>query len=124
MANIGTTQVYQINERLVVASDIVEAIGIYKEYYTSIDKYNMSPEIESVSLIKDNQVISTSAALMRNPFGYECEKVKGIIPKLNSTPKDSYEILINEKEKAVIKHNGIWMCNFNPLQPFDIKFPS
>ena len=64
MTNIGTTQVFQINGRLVVASDVVEAIGIYKEYYTSIDSYNMSPEIESVHLIKDGQTISSSAALI------------------------------------------------------------
>lgn len=65
MANIGTTQVYQINGRLVVASDVVEAIGIYKEYYNSIDPYNMPPEIESVSLIKDGQIVSSSSALIR-----------------------------------------------------------
>ena len=65
MTNIGTTQVYQINGRLVVASDIVEAIGIYKEHYASIDSYNMSPEIESVHLIKDGQTVSSSTALIR-----------------------------------------------------------
>lgn len=65
MANIVTTQVYRINGRLVVANDVVEAIGIYKEYYTSIDSYNMSPEIESVFLIKDGQTVPSSAALIR-----------------------------------------------------------
>ena len=66
MANIGTTKVYQINGRLVVARDVVEAIGIYKEYYTSIDSYNISPEIESVHLIKDGQIVSSSSeALIR-----------------------------------------------------------
>ena len=57
-------KVYQINGRLVVASDVVEAIGIYKEYYAS-NPYNMSPEIESVSLIKDRQTVPSSSALIR-----------------------------------------------------------
>lgn len=65
MANIGTTKVYQINGRLVVASDVVEAIYIYKEHYASANPYNMSPEIESVSLIKDGQTVSSSVALIR-----------------------------------------------------------
>jgi len=65
MANIGTTQVYQINGRLVVASDVVEAIKIYKEYYSSKDSFGMAPEIESVYLIKDGQTVSTSSALIR-----------------------------------------------------------
>ena len=65
MTNIGITQIFKINGRLVVASDIMEAISIYKEYYTSIDSYNMSPEIESVILIKDGQTVSSSAALIR-----------------------------------------------------------
>ena len=65
MANIDTTQVYQINGRLVVASDVIEAIGIYKEYYASTDPYDMSPEIESVHLIKDGQTVSSSSALIR-----------------------------------------------------------
>lgn len=63
MANIGTTKVYQINGRLVVASDVVEAITIYKEYYSSKDSYSIAPEIESVFLIKDG--LSSSSALIR-----------------------------------------------------------
>ena len=65
MTNIGTTQVYQINGRLVVASDVIEAITIYKEYYSSKDSYGMTPEIESVLLIKDGQTVSRSSALIR-----------------------------------------------------------
>ncbi len=65
MANIGITQVYQINGRLVVASDAIEAITIYREYYSSKDSYGMAPEIESVFLVKDEQTVSSSAALIR-----------------------------------------------------------
>lgn len=59
MSNITTTYVYLVNQRLVVAKNIVEAVGIYKEYYSS------SPEIESVQLVKDGQVISSADALIR-----------------------------------------------------------
>lgn len=65
MANIGTTKVYQINGRLVVANDVIEAITTYREYYSSKDSYGMTPEIESVFLIKDGQTVSSSSALIR-----------------------------------------------------------
>lgn len=66
MPNIDTTKVYKVNGRLVVANDIVEAIDIYREYYASTDSYNRTPEIESVSLIKDGQLISSSALIRKS----------------------------------------------------------
>lgn len=64
MEKITTTHVYKVNGELVVADNIEDAVKIYKEHLASFG--TLHPVIKSVTLVEDDNIVSSNSALIRD----------------------------------------------------------
>lgn len=77
-SDITITQVYLINNRLIVANNPIEAINIFNEYYREVDGY--VEEIKSLKLVVDESYTCPSSnAFIRKAKKLTKEELKAWI---------------------------------------------
>lgn len=60
------TQVWLVNEKLVVADTIEDAISLYKKYYDNA----IPPDITKVEAIANNSILKDYKAIIKETYNY------------------------------------------------------
>lgn len=67
MTDCRLTQVWLVNEKLVVADTIEDAISLYKKYYDN----PIPPDITKVEAIANNSILKDYKAIIKETYKYK-----------------------------------------------------